>query len=48
VARRWTVDAQGGASRSRNTPWAGSELTGRVRHTILAGVATVLDGEATR
>jgi dihydroorotase len=43
--QRWTVDAQRLASRSRNSPWAGWELTGKVRHTILRGIPTVRDGE---
>jgi dihydroorotase len=44
----WTVDAAAMASRSRNTPYAGMELTGRVRHTVLAGEPVVVDGEAQR
>jgi dihydroorotase len=36
------------ASRSRNTPYAGRKLTGRVRHTILAGEPVVRDGLAQR
>jgi len=32
------------ASKSRNTPYAGMELPGRVVHTIYAGTPTVLDG----
>jgi dihydroorotase len=44
----WTVDPQGLASRSRNTPYAGMELTGSVRHTLLAGEPVVVDGEAQR
>jgi dihydroorotase len=44
----WTVDAGALASRSRNTPYAGMKLTGRVRHTILAGEPVVVDGEAQR
>ena len=36
------------ASRSRNTPYAGKKLTGRVRHTVLRGEPVVKDGEATR
>ncbi len=47
-AATWTVDAGALASRSRNTPFAGMELTGRVRHTILAGEPVVVDGEAQR
>jgi dihydroorotase len=44
----WTVDPAKLASRSRNTPYAGRMLTGRVRHTFLRGEPVVLDGEATR
>lgn len=40
----WTVDAHDSASRSRNNPWAGRSLTGRVRHTIVAGNPVVEDG----
>ena len=36
------------ASRSRNTPYAGRRLTGKVRHTVFAGEAVVVDGEAQR
>jgi dihydroorotase len=42
----WTVDAARLASRSRNTPYDGMTLTGKVRHTFRWGRATVLDGEA--
>jgi dihydroorotase len=45
---KWTVDPSQLASRSRNTPYAGLELTGRVVATFLRGVPTVLDGKATR
>jgi dihydroorotase len=45
---RWTVEPERLASRSRNTPYAGWELTGRVRHTILRGEPVVVDFEATR
>lgn len=44
----WTVDPAAMASRSRNTPYAGRTLRGRVRHTLLAGEPVVLDGEAQR
>ena len=47
-AVRWEVDADRLASRSRNTPYAGRTLAGRVRHTILRGEAVVVDGEAQR
>jgi dihydroorotase len=45
---RWTVVAEQLASRARNTPYAGRELHGRVRHTILRGEPVVVDGSATR
>jgi dihydroorotase len=45
---RWIPSADAVASRSRNTPWAGHELLGRVRHTITHGTATVIHQEATR
>jgi dihydroorotase len=45
---RWTVEPARSASRSRNTPFAGRELTGRVRHTILRGEPVVVAGEAQR
>ena len=41
----YVVDPNAGASRSRNNPYAGRELTGRVRATFLHGDPTVLDGE---
>ncbi|MFP3906696.1 MAG: dihydroorotase [Acidimicrobiales bacterium] len=44
----WTVDPADTASRSRNTPYAGRTLTGRVRHTLLWGRPTVIDGAPTR
>jgi dihydroorotase len=44
----WTVEPSLLASRSRNTPFAGRTLTGRVRHTVLFGEAVVIDGEAQR
>jgi dihydroorotase len=44
----WVVDPLRMASRSRNTPWAGRELTGRVRHTICAGEPVVVGAEAQR
>ncbi|HZA00276.1 MAG TPA: dihydroorotase [Acidimicrobiales bacterium] len=47
-AATWTVDPAALASRSRNTPYAGMTLTGRVRHTLLAGEPVVIDGEAMR
>jgi dihydroorotase len=47
-AATWTVDPAALASRSRNTPYAGMTLTGRVRHTLLAGEPVVVDAEAQR
>jgi dihydroorotase len=44
----WVVDPFRLASRSRNTPYAGRTLTGRVRHTLLWGEPVVIDGEAQR
>lgn len=44
----WTVDPARTASRSRNNPFAGRTLTGRVRHTILQGEPVVIDAEAQR
>ncbi len=44
----WTVEAGLLASRSRNTPFAGRRLTGRVRHTVLRGEPVVVDAEAVR
>jgi dihydroorotase len=44
----WTVDPAALASRSRNTPYAGRELRGKVRHTILEGEPVVIDQEAQR
>jgi len=41
----WTVDAKAFASRSRNTPFGGWELKGRVRHTIVGGKGVVCDGK---
>jgi dihydroorotase len=47
-AVRWEVDPSRLASRSRNTPYAGRKLTGRVRHTVLRGEPVVVDGIAQR
>jgi dihydroorotase len=44
----WSVDGTRLASKSRNSPWDGWKLTGKVRHTILRGFPTVRDHEATR
>ena len=45
---RWQVRPAGLASRSRNTPYAGMDLCGRVRHTVFRGTPVVLDGAAQR
>ncbi|MGH9206132.1 MAG: dihydroorotase, partial [Acidimicrobiales bacterium] len=44
----WTVEPAAMASRSRNTPYAGRKVTGRVRHTIYRGEPVVCDGQAQR
>jgi dihydroorotase len=45
---RWTLEPSRLASRSRNSPFAGTLLQGRVRHTLFAGEPVVVDGESTR
>jgi dihydroorotase len=47
-AASWVVEPGRLASRSRNTPFAGRRLTGRVRHTVLFGDPIVVDGQAQR
>jgi dihydroorotase len=47
-AATWTVEPERLASRSRNTPYAGMTLTGRVRHTVVGGEAVVIDAECQR
>jgi dihydroorotase len=47
-AVRATVDVSAMASKSRNTPFAGMELPGRVVATFLRGAPTVLNGKAVR
>ncbi|MEU8543523.1 dihydroorotase [Streptomyces sp. NPDC048717] len=44
-AYRGEVDPADFASRSRNTPYEGRELPGRVTHTFLRGRATLVDGK---
>jgi dihydroorotase len=44
----WTVEPERLASRSRNSPYAGMTLTGRVRHTLVGGEAVVIDAECQR
>lgn len=45
---RWIVEPARMASRSRNTPYSGRTLTGRVRHTIFGGEPVVVGSEAQR
>lgn len=47
-AEQWTIRAGVTASRSRNTPYDGRDVTGRVRHTLLRGEPVVINGEAQR
>jgi dihydroorotase len=47
-AQTWVVDPDALASRSRNTPYAGRKLTGKVRHTVLRGEPVVIDGSVQR
>lgn len=44
----WTVDGYASHSLSRNTPFAGRQLWGRVRHTLLRGRFTFRDGQPVR
>jgi dihydroorotase len=44
-AHTWSVDGNRLASKSRNSPWDGWKLTGKVRHTIYRGTPTVRDQE---
>ncbi|MFM8970431.1 MAG: hypothetical protein ACKOI3_09495 [Actinomycetota bacterium] len=44
----WQVVPETLASKSRNTPYVGMTLRGRVRHTLFNGAFTVRDGEAQR
>jgi dihydroorotase len=44
----WRVTPATLASRSRNTPYVGRDLRGRVRHTIFQGDPVVIDGTAQR
>jgi dihydroorotase len=43
----WSIEPGSLSSRSRNTPFVGRKLRGRVAHTILRGEFTVKDGEPT-
>ena len=44
----WQVEPETLASKSRNTPYVGMTLRGKVRHTIFNGDITVLHGEVQR
>ena len=44
----WTVVPAKLASKSRNTPYAGRPMRGKVRHTLLGGLPVVIDGTAQR
>jgi dihydroorotase len=44
----WVVDPLQLASKSRNTPYAGRSVKGKVRHTVFNGNPVVVDGIATR
>jgi dihydroorotase len=44
----WEVQPARLASKSRNTPYVGKPLRGRVRHTVYLGDAVVVDGAAQR
>jgi len=47
-ARRWTIQAAVTQSRSRNTPYAGTQVRGKIVHTLLRGRFTCRDGEVVR
>ncbi|MEO5723536.1 MAG: dihydroorotase [Ilumatobacteraceae bacterium] len=47
-AQQWTVVPGRMASKSRNTPYAGRTVRGKVRHTIFNGAAVVVDSVAQR
>ena len=44
----WTVSSSGLASKSRNTPYVGRSVRGKVRHTVFGGNPVVIDGQAQR
>ncbi|HBX10776.1 MAG TPA: dihydroorotase, partial [Candidatus Microthrix parvicella] len=48
TAAAWTIDDSGGASRSRNVPYVGRRVSGRVRHTVCGGEPVVIAGVAQR
>jgi dihydroorotase len=46
--KEWAVVPANLASKSRNTPYAGRVLRGKVRHTMLFGSPVVVESAATR
>jgi len=48
IVSRRRIDPGSLASRSRNTPYAGMTLPGKIVATFLNGEPTVLDGKATK
>jgi dihydroorotase len=42
----WTVDRNSGASKSKNNPYHGRVVSGKVRHTVFNGYGVVIDGVA--
>ena len=46
ASARWTVSRHALASKSRNSPFHGMELTGKVRHTVFNGELVVHEGKA--
>jgi dihydroorotase len=46
-AEKWRYDAKAGFSKSRNSPWHGQTLTGRVRSTIVDGKVVFTGGRIT-
>jgi dihydroorotase len=44
---KWRYDAKAGFSKSRNSPWHGQTLTGRVKTTIVGGKIVFADGKIT-
>ena len=48
MSAEWNVDPRKLASKSRNTPFVGRTLRGKVRHTVFEGDVVVKNGEAQR
>ncbi|MEY2756105.1 MAG: dihydroorotase [Actinomycetota bacterium] len=47
-SQEWTVEPSQLSSKSRNTPYAGRTVRGKVRHTILHGAPVVIDSQPQR